>query len=312
MAQHIGCYRMTSVRIYYAGIPAKNTKSEKRDVLRNFHLGVPDTQSREIETFDYSPSDLAVIQGWVHEQSGNSPHLNFRKRIIQQQKLHKKRTLAIDSNLFLYRDPKNTNQYLRFSLDGVFPTDGEYFWNSTDSSRWRQIKNDIGFDLKPWRDKGKHILVCLQRNGGWSMRGLDVMKWCDDIVKQIRLRSDRPIIIRAHPGDKRAAQYMRTAPRGVQISNRPSITDDFVNCWACVTYNSSPGVAAAIEGIPVFVTDKIPKNSQAYDVANINLGDIESPQLFDRQQWIEKISMSHFNFEDLSTGRAWKIIKEYL
>jgi len=303
---------MKSVRIYYAGIPAKNTKSEKRDVLRNFHLGVPDNQSTEIETFDYKPSDLAVMQGWVHAQSSNAPHLNFRKRIIEQQQKHGGRTLAIDSNLFLYRDPKNVNQYLRFSLDGVFPTTGEYFQSSQDPQRWHQIKQDLNIDLQPWREDGEHILICLQRNGGWSMGAYDVMKWCNDIAKKIRLRTDRPIVVRTHPGDKRAQQYIRSAPKGVKISKAESIVDDFKNCWACVTYNSSPGVAAAIEGVPVFVTDANPQNSQAYTVSNTDIEQIEQPQIYDRQDWIEKISMSHYNFEDLQNGTAWKIIKEYL
>ena len=303
---------MKSVRIYYAGIPAKNTKSEKREVLRNFHLGVPNNQSKEIEDFKYEPSDLAVIQGWVHARSGNAPHLAFRKRIIEEQRKHSGRTLAIDSNLFLYRDPKNVKQYLRFSLDGVFPTTGEYFWDSQDPSRWQKIKQDIGIDLQPWRKEGDHILICLQRNGGWSMAGYDVMQWCSDVVKTIRRRTSRPILVRTHPGDKKAQGYIRSAPQGVEISRSPSILDDLKNCWACVTYNSSPGVAAAIEGVPLFVTDKNPKNSQAYAVANTDIEKIDQPKTFDRQEWIERISMSHWNFSDLREGRFWEQLRNYI
>jgi len=303
---------MKSVRIYYAGIPAKNTKSEKRYVLRNFHLGVPDNQSTEVETFNYQPSDLAVIQGWVHANSNNVPHLNFRRRIIEEQNRHGGRTLAIDSNLFLYRDPKNINQYLRFSLDGVFPTTGEYFWNTRDPQRWQQIKQDLNIDLQPWRENGEHILICLQRNGGWSMGKLDVMKWLNDIVNKIRLRSSRPIIVRTHPGDKKAQQYIRSAPKNIHISKAESITDDLKNCWAVITYNSSPGVAAAIEGVPVFVTDPNPQNSQAYAVSNTDIEQIEKPRTFDRQTWIEKISMSHWNFDDMKIGKLWTILKKYI
>ena len=87
---------------------------------------------------------------------------------------------------------------------------------------------------------------------------------------------------------------------------------DFKNCWATVTFNSSPGVASVIEGIPTFVTDPEPKYSQAYDVANFDLKDILSPNVYDRQKWIEEISMCHFNFSDLKSGRAWNIIKDYI
>jgi len=305
---------MKTVRVYYAGIPAKNNKQEKRDVLTNFHLGVgTDGHSTLVESPDWQPSDLAVLQGWVHANSGNSPHLMFRKKVIAEQKRIGKHTLAIDSNLFLYKDPGNSKRYLRFSLDDVFPNTGNYFTDNVNPARWQQIKKDLDIDLKPWKTDGKYILICLQRNGGWSMGGLDVMQWCNKTIKKIKEHTDRPIVVRCHPGDKRAQQYIRQLKdTSVMISRKPNIIDDFKNSWATITYNSSPGVASAIEGVPVFVTDSNPKVSQAYDVANTDLSQIEMPKVFDRQDWIEKISMSHYNFNDLRNGTAWKVIKEYL
>lgn len=301
-----------TVRIYYAGIPANNKNKEKVDVLRNFHLGVNDGDSLEIKEPVWQPSDLAVLQGWVHTNSGRTPHLMFRRKVIQEQKRIGKNTLAIDSNLFLYKDPGNTKQYLRFSLNDVFPTTGNYFTDNIDPNRWQQIKTDLNFDLKPWTNKGKHILICLQRNGGWSMDGLDVMQWCRKTIDTIQKYSDRKIIVRAHPGDKKASSYLKLNYPNVHISQNTHIEQDFQKCWATVTYNSSPGVASAIEGIPVFVTDPNAKISQAYDVCNTDLKNIENPIRPERQQWIEKISMCHFNFQDLRNGTAWKIIKEYI
>ena len=101
---------MTSVRIYYAGIPAKNTNPEKRQVLSCFHQGCPSGVSKEIETPTWERSSLAVMQGWVHANSGRTPHLLFRREIIQKQKQFGGHTLAIDSNLFLYADTGNTRK----------------------------------------------------------------------------------------------------------------------------------------------------------------------------------------------------------
>jgi hypothetical protein len=212
----------------------------------------------------------------------------------------------------LYKDPKNINSYLRFSLDDVFPTTGNYFTDYVDPNRWQQIKQDLNIELKPWRTFGMHILICLQRNGGWSMGGLDVMEWCNNTILQLKKYTNRPIIVRAHPGDKKIRQYLKLSHPNVTISSKENILDDFTNAWATVTYNSSPGVASAIEGIPVFVTDPNPKISQACDVANTDLSLIETPLTPDRQQWIEKISMCHFNFKDLQSGVAWNIIKDYI
>jgi hypothetical protein len=99
---------------------------------------------------------------------------------------------------------------------------------------------------------------------------------------------------------------------GVRVSTNEHILQDFVNCWAVVTYNSSPGVAAAIEGIPVFITDPVAEVSQAYDIGNTKLKNIEKPRLLDRQKWIEKISMCHWNFEEIKSGKAWKHMRNYV
>jgi hypothetical protein len=304
---------MKTVRIYYAGIPAKNTKREKRDVLTNFHLGVgAGGHSTEVKTMSWQPADLAVIQGWVHANSGNTPHLNFRKQIIQNQHAIGKHTLAIDSNLFLYKDPKNIKTYLRFSLDDIFPTTGNYFTDNVDPTRWQQIKQDIGLELQPWRIQGNHILICLQRNGGWSMGNLDVMQWCNNTIKEISKFSNRPIVIRSHPGDKNAKNYLRINHPNVTISTNTNILDDFKNAWAVVTYNSSPGVAGAIEGIPVFVTDPNPKISQAFEVANCALKDIETPVMPDRQQWLNDYAHTEWTIQEISNGLPLKYLTEHL
>lgn len=305
---------MKSVAVYYAGIPKNNVKKEKKLVLSNFAQGVStsDDTIDEIVTFDYKPTDLAVIQGWVHEHSQSFPHLRFRKLIIDQQRQNGKHTLAIDSNLFLYRDIENRNTYLRFSLDGIFPNTGCYFNNIVDPTRWEQIKQDLEIDLKPWTTSGNHILICLQRNGGWSMNGYDVMNWCLSTIEEIRKYSNRPIVIRAHPGDRNIKRHLKINLPGVSISSNKDILDDFKNAWATITYNSSPGVASAIEGIPVFVTDNDPKKSQAFDVCNTDLHMIESPEKPDRLLWIQKICMSHWKFEELRSGKAWKHIRNYL
>ena len=303
---------MKTVKIFYAGIPTKNNNSEKVDVLRFFHMGVTGAQSTEIKVPQHSACDLAVMQGWVHENSGRTPHLMFRREIIRQQRLAQKHVLAIDSNLFLWKDPNNTHHYLRFSLNDVFPQTGTYFTDNIDPSRWNKIRNDLNIDVQPWRKEGRHILICLQRNGGWSMKQLPVMQWLPNIIAQIKKHTDRKIVVRAHPGDGKAKEYLRLNQPGVRISTNPTIQQDFVDCHAVVTYNSSPGVAAAVEGIPVYVMDPDPRSSQAFDIANTDISTINDPKTFDRQPWLEKIAMCHFNFDDLRNGTAWKIIKDYI
>ena len=304
---------MKTVVSYLRGIPNQKNP-EKIQVLTRFIDGVNKLGDKGIVSNDpaWQLSDLGVIQGFVHQQSANSPHLRLRQSVLQNQRVNKKHTVIADSNLFLYADTFNPMHYLRFSLDGVFPTTGNYFTDRVDPNRWKSISKNLNISLKDWRNDGKHILICLQRNGGWSMKGLDVMMWLQQIILKIHQNSDRKIVVRAHPGDKRAKQYLRINHPNVKISKNVRLTDDLDKCWAVVTYNSSPGVAAAIEGVPVFVTDTTPQTSQAFDVANTNIADIENPMMFERQQWIEKLSMSHWNFNELSSGEAWATMRDYI
>jgi hypothetical protein len=178
-------------------------------------------------------------------------------------------------------------------------------------ARWLKIQRELDIYPRPWQTQGEYILICTQRHGGWSMSGIGVMDWLNQTVDQIRQYSDRPIRVRPHPGDKQAHNYL-TADARWQISDTTNLTDDLHRAWAVVTYNSSPGVAGAIEGVPVFVTDTVPQRSQAYPVANTDVSQIESPRTFERQAWLERLAMSHWNFAELSSGEAWQHIRQFV
>ena len=299
---------------YYAGIPPNNNNLEKPLILDNFLTGVRVVGDVAIahQGMNAIPCDVALIQGFVHEHGKSAPHLQLRQDAVLLQKNNNRKSLIVDSNLFLYADPKNTKTYLRYSFNGVFPTTGFYFDQDIDSTRWQQISQDLNLKLKPWRSNGNHILICLQRNGGWSMQGLDSVNWMNQTITDIRKYSNRPIIVRAHPGDKKIKSILKINHKNVFLSTKEKLTDDLIGAWATVVYNSSPSVASAIEGVPVFLTDPQPKNSQSFDIANIDISNIENPVLLDRQHWIEQLSMCHWKFDELKSGKAWNFFKRYI
>ncbi len=287
---------------------------EKPQILDYFCQGVVasgDTAiaHRKLTTLD---CDVALIQGFVHEHGKSAPHLQLRQNAVALQKKNQRRSLIVDSSLFLYSNKTNPLHYLRYSFDGVFPTTGFYFDRDVDPDRWTQISKDLGISLKPWRTQGTHILICLQRNGGWSMRGLDVIQWMNTIILEIRKYSKRPIVVRSHPGDKKIGSYLKINHKSVSLSTKPDLREDLQNAWATVVYNSSPSVASIIEGIPAFLTDPQPQHSQSLAVANIDISRIEDPVMFDRQLWIERLSMCHWKFDELKSGTAWQFFKKYV
>jgi len=300
---------------YYGGIPPSNNNPEKPLILDNFLSGVRTSGDIAVahKGMNAIPCDVALIQGFVHEHGKSAPHLQLRQNAVILQKNNNKKSLIVDSNLFLYADPGNTKTYLRYSFDGVFPTTGFYFDQDIDSTRWDKISRDLNISLKSWRTSGDHILICLQRNGGWSMRGLSTLEWLNKTIHQIRQYSrKRPIIIRAHPGDKKIKSMLTINHKNVHLSTKERLIDDLQNAWATVVYNSSPSVASLIEGIPTFLTDPAPQHSQTYGVANTDLSNLENPGMPDRQAWIERLSMCHWNFTELRSGEAWQFFRRYV
>jgi hypothetical protein len=309
-----------NVNIYHKTVPnAKN--QEKIDVLRFFSQGVRiagDT-ANDINDHRYQASDVGVLQGWITESVGTATHLRLRNQIINSQLQIKKYVVAIDSNLFLYSNTLNPYHYLRYSFNGVFPSTGIYCDTEIDPNKWKKVSSTMGISLKDYHRKGKHILLCLQRNGGWSMGNFDVQEWAIRTIVALRKYTDRPIVIRGHPGDKQTRLYLDpTNPacriRGfnnIEFSHpSKSLIEDLNKCWAVVNHNSSPVVGAAIEGYPIFVTD--PLKSQCAEIANTELSRIETPNYPDRQQWVERISMFHWNFEELKSGECWRHMRKFV
>jgi hypothetical protein len=296
-------------------------KSLKYQTLIKFAQGVNRCGDRGMISVSaqYEPCDVAVILGWVHDSSKSAPHLRLRREIYEEQKRRGNHVIIADSSLFLYRNPDNPHYYLRYSFDGVFPDTGQYCNDRPNVDRWRQIKEHIGLELRAWRNSGNHVLLCLQRDGGWSMGDFKVVDWVLETIRTVRESSNRPIVIRPHPGDRRARIYCDTILDRVRNKRLKNVTmsapgrlllEDLVDCWAVVNHNSSPAVAAAIEGIPVFVTD--PQRSQAAAVSNLDFACMENPRLPDRDEWVHGLAQCHWSHEDLITGRCWQHMRNYI
>lgn len=310
---------MKTVAIYHNTVP--NLKNqEKIDLLKNYALGVINSNDKviEVKSYHYCPADVAVIQGWLGTGPITAPHLQLRNTVINSQLGNKKYVICADSNLFLYSNTANPLHYLRYSFNGVFPNTGIYCDTEIDPTRWKKISKNLNISLKDYRTNGDHILLCLQRNGGWSMGDIDIQDWAVQAIETIRRYSDRPIIIRPHPGDKTSKNIIQPGSpsckikfsKTVRLSSNINLVDDLQNCWAAVNYNSSPVVGAAIEGVPIFVCD--PPKSQCAEVANIDLSKIENPMMLDRQQWVERLSMFHWNFDELRSGECWQHMRKFV
>ena len=307
------------VRSFLGSLPKKINSQEKIDALTYFAQGVSLCGDNACVTNSqtYEACDVGAIIGNAFDANPSKtllPHYKVRKMVMDTQTQLGKYWLSIDSNVFIYKDKLNPHKYLRYSFNGVFPATGIYCNDRPGEENWNNIRRDYNMDLKPWRIQGNHILITLQRPLGWSMRGVDLMHWLKRTLSQIRRHTDRPIVLRWHPGDWKAyPNYKPTLDRfGVTVSPQDRhILQDLQNCWAIVCHNSTPSAVAPIEGIPAFITDD-PNYSQGGDIANTDFSLLENPNLPDREQWIRKLAQCHWSFEDVRSGRCWAHMRNYV
>ena len=203
--------------------------NHKEQIIRNFIEGVRQSGDTGLvyDGFNLLECDVAVMQGFIHEGSAHVPHIQLRRGIAENTR--NKAFITADSNLFLYKAVTNEpHHYLRYSINGVFNDTGNYCNTNSDDTQWKKIQRDLHVRLQPWTlYQRENILLCLQRNGGWSMKGKDVVQWANLKIAEIRQWTDRPIVVRPHPGDKKAPQYTcllytSPSPRDLSTSRMPS------------------------------------------------------------------------------------------
>jgi len=314
---------MITVVGYMKVIPPGNTKLQKPLIIKNFIEGVNRGGDKGLitNTWNTVPCDVAVLQGFVHQSPQKQRHLMLRKNVYETQMKREKRTMIVDSSLFLFADPTQSKNYLRYGYDGIFPNTAEYCWDNPDPQRWQIIKKDLGIELKPWKKTGgQYILFCCQREGGWSMSGLSVLPWLQNTIRTCRQFSQKPIRIRFHPGDKQSINHKTVVRqwinsglpefKNIEISGAKDLRDELAHAHAVIGHNSSPTVASVIAGIPTLVTD--PDRAQVNGVCLEKWDDIENPKEYDREKWIQKLAQIHWTLDEVKQGLAWQHLRNYV
>lgn len=297
---------MYDVVVYLSSLPRIADRDRKVQVLKAFAQGAQAQGASVLLQTEYQVVDcrLAVILGWVGTKI-SGPHIRLRQDVIDRQRATGGHVMPIDSSCFKFADPHSF--FLRYSLDGVFYNTNVYANDSSTDEKWQMIKNTLRIDMKPWRTMGNHILVCLQRDGGWSMKGADMAAWADSTVRRIRELTKRPIVIRPHPSYPIDLTEILKIPRTSQ-STAQDLKQDLHNAWASVFYNSSSSVAAILAGIPVFADDP---DCVAWSVANHDLEKLENPDLPNRSQWLWNLAACHWSDGEARSGQIYQHFLPY-
>lgn len=307
---------MVDVVVYISSVANPQKHSRKIQCLESFADGVRavgHTVRVEWE-HKYTPSRLAVILGWATTNTGGR-NITLRKQIIPEQRRHGFQTMCIDASCWKYLDDHGS--YLRYSLNGPFYDRAEYANKNSDATKWVEISQRLGVQLKPAKsNQSGHILIGMQRDGGFAMKTLDPMIWLHDKIHQIRSVSSRQIHVRPHPGQYNMADFAMYNSKQGQRQNvfileptHSRLIDNLQGAHSAVFFNSSASVAAVCEGIPVFADDA---SCVAWSVANRDVRKIETPETFSREQWIYDLAAAHWSDEDASKGRIYQKFLPYL
>jgi hypothetical protein len=293
---------MYDVVVYLSSLPRIADRNRKVDCLRAFaqgcqHLGLNALLQDKLQVV---PAKLGVILGWVG-QSIRGPHIQLRKDVIAGQ-----RVMSIDGSCFKFADPGSI--FLRYSLDGVYYNTNNYANQHSGPDKWNQISQRLNLTLKPWRSHGEHVLICGQRDGGWSMKGVDMSQWMLESVQTIRNKTNRHVVIRPHPKNP-IADNLFSGYSNVTISRGTTLEQDLQRAWASVFFNSSSCVASILAGVPVFANDR---DCVAYNIATHNLSAIENPEMPSREQWLWDLSAAHWTDEESRQGLIWQRFEKYL
>lgn len=299
------------VGIFYSSISNIHKALHKQNLMDNFRQGVLQNSDTVIDFRNRNQYidklDAGFVLGYTLENT-------YRRKIIDTLKLLRAKIIFVDSNIFSYG--RNVHQYHRYSVNSVYPTDGEYFLGKDlRNNKVTEILNYHKLELKPWRQTGNHILILGQRTQSWNMLNRNGLDWIIGMVSRVKQYTDRKIVIRLHPGDKtfdlenRHKLHQIFGRSNVVVSTNSNISMDLVNAWCSVGYNSTPNCASVIEGIPVYLDD--PLNSWAREVGFDDLSKINDPPMPDRDEWLEKIANIHWNNTEISNGSYWNRFKKF-
>tara|TARA_R100000030_G_C3253056_1_gene123510 strand:+ start:260 stop:1111 length:852 start_codon:yes stop_codon:yes gene_type:complete len=197
----------------------------------------------------------------------------------------------------------------KVGLNGI-NRDASYGSSNMDSTR----ATELGLHLKPWKDNGKHILICGQHDKSLQWENMPRMSnWIMSIIDEIKTYTDMPIIFRPHPRCRleHIERQYQNVYRDDPIQIRGTYDDfnlSFKDVFALVNWSSNPGIQAAINGIPVFTGP----SSLAWPVANQHLSQIKNPKKPERQQWLNDYAWTEFTIPEIEQGIPLKRLTNLL
>jgi hypothetical protein len=191
-------------------------------------------------------------------------------------------TVIVAENGFFGADERG-RQYYQLAIGHH---NGAGRWHVGTEDQWSRL----GVELKPWRRKGRKVLVMPQRIIGAD--GVAMPKapeeWARETVAELKRLTDRPIEVRMHPGN---------------VVPKPE--PDWRDVHAVVTWGSGAGIKAICAGVPVF--HEMPRWVGAR-AARFGIDRIEEPWIGDRGPMLHRLGWLQWSCAEIESGLPFRYL----
>jgi len=312
---------MNTIDVYSRTTQNSGYKSE---LMKAFYDGVnknnnPNWAAKLIDNYNLSDGTHAFCFNYQRDIVRDRAGLHLRRKVIDKY-LPSGKIFFFDSNVLIAYEKEKyhpTNSYVRIAYSNVYPDKAEYFNNNPKPDRWNIMKEKLNINLKDYDKSGDQIYICCNRgSGGYSAFGQNAAQWAIETTSLLRQYTKRPIVIRLHSSkdyptqadDVKKLYDFKSGKKDIDVhspgNNYPNLLDEIKKSYAVITFTSSSGASAIIEGKPLFVTHQ---SGYLYSMNAGHLSQIENPNLdLDREKFLWGLGECHWTLQDIENGLYFK------
>lgn len=182
----------------------------------------------------------------------------------------------------------------------------------TDIDRKRIEKYKPFINIKPWNKSGKDIVLCDIGPGAvdyYNSKHYDMKQWFSQTLGRLKhIYGGRPkdlnFVVRGKPTPDKEYRVESQKPKPFDVQ--------LYNAYAVITFQSSIGITAILEGVPHFcdVTSMCaPVSRTGRGESSVN--EIKDPFYPDtRIGWLDSLLANQFTMTEIKDGTAWKHVKD--
>ena len=216
-----------------------------------------------------------------------------------------KHTLVVE--LAYFRGKVGGSTYQSYTWDGV---NNRGIHPIGPEKRWSKMSHSL--PIKPWRHEcGGGVLILGQVSTDRTQvpihrRFGSSGAFYQYIADRLREKTGRRIFFKAHP-EEMAKNKKYFVPKGVKDVSKKNLDGIWKSVYMAVTGNSNSGVAALMNGIPVYAGDV---GFMGWRCAVTDAEDTDNLQLVDRNACFTAMAYSQWTNAEVATGPALDVIMD--